>query len=103
MRVIAHSVVKNLKSLRSGVWHRVIRNAQQRFPNDSVDVNRGLNSGVMDTPPIETSENLPGILVIDGLFVLPNWNENRFEACTIVNTENSIRNIINGELILTHR
>ena len=74
-------------------WDMVSGNPQRTatFSADSADVNLGLNSGVMDTPPIETSENLPGILVIDGLFVLPNWNENRFEACTIVNTENSIR------------
>ena len=74
-------------------WDMASGNPQRTatFSADSVDINLGLNSGVMDTPPIETSENLPGILVIDGLFVLPNWNENRFEACTIVNTENSIR------------
>ena len=60
------------------------------FSTDSVDVNFGLNSGVVNTSPMETSENLPGLLVIDGLFILPNPNENRLEAYTIVNTENSI-------------
>ena len=74
-------------------WGMASGNPQRTatFSPDSVDVNFGLNSGVVNTPPIETSENLPGILVIDGLFILPNPNENRFEACTIVNTENSIR------------
>ena len=74
-------------------WGMASGNPQRTatFSPDSVDVNFGLNSGVVNTPSIETSENLPGILVIDGLFILPNPNENRFEACTIVNTENSIR------------
>ena len=74
-------------------WDMASGNPQRTatFSTDSVDVSLGLNSGVVNTPPIETSENLPGILIIDGLFILPNPNENRFEACTIVNTENSIR------------
>ena len=74
-------------------WDMASGNPQRTttFSTDSVDVSLGLNSGVVNTPPIETSENLPGILVIDGLFILPNPNENRFEACTIVNTKNGIR------------
>ncbi|MCY3743010.1 MAG: hypothetical protein OXH00_18495 [Candidatus Poribacteria bacterium] len=74
-------------------WDMASGNSQRTatFSVDSVDINLGLNSGVVNTPPIETSENLPGMLVIDGLFVLPNSKENRFEACTIVNTENSVR------------
>lgn len=73
-------------------WEMASGNPQRTatFSTDSEDVNLGLNSGVVNTPPIETSENLPGILVIDGLFILPNPNKNRFEAYTIANTKNSI-------------
>ncbi len=78
---------------KPATWDMASANPQRTatFSADLADVNLGLNSGVVNTPPIETSENLPGILVIDGLFILPNPNENRFEACTIVNTKNSIR------------
>lgn len=60
------------------------------FSADSVDINLGLNSGVVNTPLIESNENLPGLLVIDGLFILPNPSEYRLEAYTIINTKDSI-------------
>ena len=74
-------------------WDMASGNPQRTatFSADSVDINLGLNSGVVNTPPIETSENLPGMLVIDGLFVLPNPSENRFDAYTIVNLKESIK------------
>ena len=74
------------------IWDMALGNPQRTatFSDDSVGLNLGLNSGVVNTPPIETSENLPGILIIDGLFVLPNPKENRLEAHTIINTEDSI-------------
>ena len=77
---------------KPATWDMASANPQRTatFPADLADVNLGLNSGVVNTPPIETSENLPGILVIDGLFILPNPNKNRLEAYTVVNTENSI-------------
>ena len=73
-------------------WDMASANPQRtaNFSADSVDVNLGLNSGVVDTMPIETSENVPGILVIDGLFVLPNPKHKRLDAYTIVNIKNSI-------------
>ena len=73
-------------------WDMASANPQRTatLSTDSVDINLGLNSGVVDTPPIETRENLPRILIIDGLFILPNPKENKFEAYTIVNIENGI-------------
>ena len=74
-------------------WGMASANAQRTatFSAESGDINLGLNSGVVNTPPIETSENLPGVLVIDGLFVLPNPSKNRFDAYTIVNLKESIK------------
>lgn len=74
-------------------WDMASANPQRTatFSADSVDINLGLNSGVVDIPPIESNENLPGILAIDGLFILPNPNENRLDAYMIVNTEDGIR------------
>ena len=74
-------------------WDMASGNPQRTgtFSADSVDINLGLNSGVVNTPLIETSENLPGILVIDGLFVLPNPSQDRFEAYTIKNTKNGVQ------------
>ena len=75
------------------VWGMASANPQRTatFSTDLVDVNFGLNSGVVNTPPIESGENLPAILVIDGLFILPNPRKNRLEACTIENIKDSIR------------
>ena len=74
-------------------WDMASGNPQRTatFSADSVAISLELNSGVVDTPPIETSENLPGILVIDGIFVLPNPRDKRLDAYTIVNAENSVR------------
>lgn len=74
-------------------WDMASGNPQRTatFSADSVDINLGLNSGVVDTPLIGTSKNLPGILIIDGLFILPNPNENSLDAYMIVNIKDSIR------------
>ena len=79
-------------------WDMASGNPQRTatLSTDSVDINLGLNSGVVDTPRIETSENLPQMIVIDGLFILPNPNENRLDAYTIVNTKDSI--LLNRQL-----
>ena len=73
-------------------WDMASGNPQRTatFSTDSVDVSLGLNSGVVNTPPIETSENLPGILIIDGLFILPNPRDKRLDAYTIVNLKEGI-------------
>ncbi len=54
----------------------------------SVDVlNRdyGFNTGVVNIPEISIDGDLPGILVIDGLIIVPNPNEKKIDAYTIAN------------------
>ena len=74
-------------------WDMASGNPQRTatFSADSMDINLGLNSGVVDTPLIASNENLPGLLAIDGLFIIPNPSENKLNAYTIVNIENNIR------------
>lgn len=43
---------------------------------------------VANIPEIESRENLPGLLAIDGLIVVPNPREKRLDAYTIVNDSN---------------
>ena len=43
---------------------------------------------VANIPGIESRENLPGLLAIDGLIVVPNPREKRLDAYTIVNDSN---------------
>ena len=45
----------------------------------------GFGSWVANIPKIESGENLPGLLAIDGLIVVPNPREKRLDAYTIVN------------------
>ena len=74
-------------------WGMASGNPQRTatFFADSEDINLGLNSGVMNIPPIESGENLPGLLAIDGLFILPNPSQDRLEAYTIKNTKNGVQ------------
>ena len=78
---------------KPATWDMASANPQRTatFSANSVDINLELNSGVVDTPQIGTSENLPRMLVIDGLFVLPNPGQDRLEAYTIENTKNGIQ------------
>ena len=50
---------------------------------DSLPNNFGFTSWSVDMPRIETRENLPGLLAIDGLVVVPNSGANRLDAYTI--------------------
>ena len=45
----------------------------------------GFGSWVANIPEIESGENLPGLLAIDGLIVVPNPRERKLDAYTIVN------------------
>ena len=45
----------------------------------------GFGSWVANIPEIESGENLPGLLAIDGFIVVPNPREKRLDAYTIVN------------------
>ena len=45
----------------------------------------GFGSWVANIPEIESADNLPGLLAIDGFIVVPNPREKRLDAYTIVN------------------
>lgn len=93
-RVFARYCTQCRQELKKpAIWNMASGNPQRTatFSADSVDINLGLNSGVVDTPLIESNENLPGMLAIDGLFILPNPSENKLEVYKIVNTKDSLR------------
>ena len=48
-------------------------------------IDEGFGSWVASIPEIESGENLPGLLAIDGLIVVPNPRERKLDAYTIVN------------------
>ena len=48
----------------------------------------GFGSWVANIPEIESGENLPGLLAIDGFIVVPNPRERKLDAYTIVNDSN---------------
>ncbi len=75
------------------VWGMVSGNPQRTatFSKDPSETNLKLNSGVVKTPLVESGEKLPGILIIDGTFILPNPEQKRLEICTIENIEDSIK------------
>lgn len=51
---------------------------------DRMDVNYGFSSWAVSIPNIEQREDLPKLLAIDGLIVIPNPGNNSLEAYTIV-------------------
>ena len=55
-------------------WEMASANPQRTatFLEDLSNGTLGLNSGVISIPTIESGENLPQMLVIDGLILLPN-------------------------------
>ena len=75
-------------------WDMASANAQRtailpQTPSvDSLHQNYGFGSGVVNTPRIETDEDLPGLLAFDGLIVIPNPSENSFDAYTISKPSN---------------
>ena len=50
---------------------------------DSLDVDYGFRSWVVDIPNVVTGQASPGILAIDGLIIVPNPGENGLDAYTI--------------------
>ena len=48
-------------------------------------IDEGFGSWVASIPEIKSGENLPGLLAIDGLIVVPNPRERKLDAYTIVN------------------
>ena len=78
---------------KPAVWNMASANPQRtatlpRVPSvDSLDVNYGFGSWVVGTPKIETGQDLPGLLAIDGHIIVPNPGENRLDAYTIAKPE----------------
>ena len=52
---------------------------------DALNRDYGFNTGVVNIPKINIDAGLPGILVIDGLIVVPNPNEKKLDAYTVAN------------------
>ena len=52
---------------------------------DALNRDYGFNTGVVNIPKVNIDRDLPGILVIDGLIVVPNPNEKKLDAYTITN------------------
>ena len=75
------------------VWGMASANPQrtatlpQAPPTGSLNNNYGFGSWVVDTPKIETDQDLPALLAFDGLILLPNPSENRLDAYMITNPE----------------
>ena len=74
---------------KPAVWNMASANPQrtrtlpQTSSIASLDVNYGFSSWVVDTTEIETGQDLPGLLAIDGLIIIPNPSENRLDAYTV--------------------
>ena len=89
---------------KPAVWDMASGNPQRTATSstESVAVNLRLNSGVTDIPPIESVNNLPGLLAIDGLIVVPNPREKRLDAYTVVNDSLNLRWSISFSSELTY-
>ena len=78
---------------KPAVWDMASGNPQrtatlpQMPPIDSLN-HDGFGSWVASIPEIESGANLPGLLAIDGLIVVPNPRERKLDAYTIVNDSN---------------
>ena len=72
-------------------WGMASANPQRTatLPNvssvDALNRDYGFNTGVVNIPEMNIDEDLPGILVIDGLIVIPNPNKKKLDAYTIAN------------------
>ena len=51
-------------------------------------IDEGFCSWVASIPEIESGENLPGLLAIDGFIVVPNPREQKLDAYTVINDSN---------------
>lgn len=71
---------------KPAVWDMASGNPQRTATLPQIPSSgEGSGSWVAKIPEIESGENLPGLLAIDGLIVIPNPREKRFDAYTTVN------------------
>ena len=66
-------------------WGMASGNAQRTATLPQMLSHDGFGSWVANIPEIESGENLPGLLAIDGLIVVPNPRDKKLDAYTIVN------------------
>ena len=83
LRVIAHNVVEKLE--KPAIWEMASTNPQRTATQsaDSLNYNNVFDTWDVDIPEIKTGENLPGLLAIDGLILVPNPVDERYDAYQI--------------------
>ena len=77
---------------KPATWDMASANPQRtailpQMPSDQLDVNYGFGSWAAGIPKIEPREDLPKLLAIDGLIVIPNSGNKSLDAYTIVKHE----------------
>ena len=74
---------------KPAVWDMASGNPQRTgILPQMPSIDEGFGSWVASIPEIESGANLPGLLAIDGLIVVPNPRERKLDAYTIVNDSN---------------
>ena len=73
---------------KPAVWDMASGNPQRTGTLPQMPSHDGFGSWVAKIPEIESDENWPGLLAIDGLIIVPNPSQNRLDAYTIVNDSN---------------
>ena len=73
---------------KPAVWDMASGNPHRTATLPQMPSHDGFGSWVAKIPEIESRENLSGLLAIDGLIVVPNPREKKFDAYAIVNDSN---------------
>lgn len=68
---------------KPAIWDMASGNPQRTGILPQMPSHDGFGSWVANIPEIESGENLPGLLAIDGLIILPNPSQNKLDAYTI--------------------
>lgn len=76
------------KLAKPAQWSMASGNVQRTATLPQMQSHDGFGSWVANIPEIESGENLPGLLAVDGLIVVPNPREKQLDAYTIVNDSN---------------
>ena len=76
---------------KPAVWDMASGNPHRTATLPQMPSHDGFGSWVAKIPEIESGENLPGLLAIDGLIVIPNPREKRFDAYTTVDDSLNLR------------
>ena len=94
------------KLAKPAQWSMVSGNAQRTATLPQTQSHDGFGSWVANIPEIESGENLPGLLAINGLIIVPNPRERKLDVYTIVSHSNqgnlNLRWSISSNAELTH-